>query len=41
MVATTRVTKPANGPKPNSFTKKIARITSWKVRDNATTVRQA
>ena len=40
MVAIDSVTNPANGPKPNSLTKKIARITSWKLRDSARMARQ-
>src|SRR6516165_810133 len=35
MVASDSVTTPANGPKPNSLTKKIARMISWKLRDTA------
>jgi hypothetical protein len=41
MVAKDNVTKPANGPKPNSLTKKIARMISWKLRDSARIPRQA
>jgi hypothetical protein len=35
MVPTLSARKPANGPKPNSLTKKIARMISGKVRDDA------
>ncbi len=40
-MATLRARNPANGPKPNTLTKKIARMTSGKVRDSATMARQA
>ena len=40
MVANDSVTKPAKGPKPNSLTKKMARMISWKLRDTASIERQ-
>ena len=40
MVAKDRVTMPANGPKPNMATKKMAMMTSWKLREMAMMPRQ-
>ena len=40
MVANDSVRKPANGPKPNMATKKIAMMISWKARATAMMARQ-